>query len=238
MVYLLASAAQKQMVSVLWFVPSSRQGQRIGLGALAWFSCRSSSAVARALTLSLAAMFAGSFALSNLLMTSYYMTAPRAIVRYDHLFYGRYNDAVIAVLSAIGLLALSKFALQRAALSLTATTAAVTTVLAVVVRWRVTHIELSESFPPTSAGLAVFVWSRDGASRFALERHQHCYLHAFGDCMLFLAICAARSGLGRRCSGVRVCNTQRHQNAPELPVQRCIQTLSHHQLISETSPCF
>lgn len=188
-VYLVASAAQKYMVSILWFAPS-QQGQGIGLGlftqvqfwsnlvlsmvgqlwyaavsscglavlglgALGWFSYRSSSAVPRALTLSLAAMFAGAFALSNLLMTSYYMTAPRSIVRYDHLLYGRYNDAIIAVLSVIGLLALSKFALQRAALSLTATTAAVSTVLAVVVRWRVTHIELSESFPPTIAGLAV-----------------------------------------------------------------------------------
>ena len=188
-VYLVASVAQKHMVSVLWSAPSE-QGQGIGLGlftqlefwsnlflsmlgqiwylavsscglallgigVLARFSYRSSSAVPRALTVSLAAMFAGAFALSNLLMTSYYMTAQRSIVRYDHLFYGRYNDAVIAVLSAIGLLAVSKFALQRAALSLTATTAAVSTVLAVVVRWRVTHIELSESFPPTIAGLAV-----------------------------------------------------------------------------------
>jgi len=144
------------MLGQFWYLSVSSCGLALlGIGVLARFSYRSNSAVPRALTVSLAAMFAGSFALSNLLMTSYYMTAPRAIVRYDHLFYGRYNDAVIAVLSAIGLLALSKFALQRAALSLTATTAAVTTVLAVVVRWRVTHIDLSESFPPTSAGLAV-----------------------------------------------------------------------------------
>ncbi len=189
MVYLVASVAQKHMVSVLWSAPSE-QGQGIGLGlftqvefwsnlflsmlgqiwylavsscglallgigVLAQFSYRSSSAVPRALTVSLAAMFAGAFALSNLLMTSYYMTAPREIVRYDHLFYGRYNDAVIAVLSVIGLLALSKLALQAAALALTSTTAAISTILAVVVRWRVTHIELSESFPPTIAGLAV-----------------------------------------------------------------------------------
>jgi hypothetical protein len=100
-------------------------------------------------------MFAGSFALSNLLMTSYYMTAPRAIVRYDHLFYGRYNDAIIAVLSVIGLLALSKFALQRTALALAATAAAATAILALAVRWRIANVELSESFPPTIAGLAL-----------------------------------------------------------------------------------
>ena len=188
-IFLIASIAQKHMVSVLWLAPSE-QGQGIGLGlftqvefwsnlflsmlgqiwylavsscglalvgigVLARFSCRSSSVVPRALTLSLAAMFAASFALSNLLMTSYYMSAPRSIVRYDHMFYGRYNDGVIAVLSVIGLLALSKFALRSAALTLTATAAVVTAILGVVVRWRVTHIELSESFPPTIAGLAL-----------------------------------------------------------------------------------
>ena len=149
------------MLGQLWYVSVSSCGLAVlGLGALAWFSCRSSSPVLRPLTLSLAAMFAGSFALSNLLMTSYYMTskdmtAPRTILRYDHAFYGRYNYAVIAVLSVVGLLALSKFALRTMALTLAATTAVVSAFLTVVVQRRVTHIELSESFPPTIAGLVL-----------------------------------------------------------------------------------
>ncbi|KLR62363.1 hypothetical protein IMCC26207_10325 [Actinobacteria bacterium IMCC26207] len=149
------------MLGQLWYVSVSSCGLAVlGLGALAWLSCRSSSPVLRPLTLSLAAMFAGSFALSNLLMTSYYttskdMTAPRTILRYDHAFYGCYNYAVIAVLSVVGLLALSKFALRTMALTLAATTAVVSAFLTVVVQWSVTHIELSESFPPTIAGLVL-----------------------------------------------------------------------------------
>lgn len=193
-VYLVASDAQKHMVSVLWLAPSE-QGQGadlelftqvqfwsnlflsmvgqlwyaavascglavLGLGALGWFSYRSSSAVPRSLTLSLAAMFAGSFALSNLMMTSYLVTSkeiygPRAIWRADQLFYGRYNDAIIALLSVFGLLILSKFALQRSALALAATAAAATAVLGLSVQWRIANVELSQSFPPTIAGLAV-----------------------------------------------------------------------------------
>jgi hypothetical protein len=64
-------------------------------------------------------------------------------------------DTNIAVLSVVGLLALSKFALRTMALTLAAATAVVSAFLTVVVQWRVTRIELSESFPPTIAGLTL-----------------------------------------------------------------------------------
>jgi hypothetical protein len=156
-------AAIVEACGQLWYLGTASAGLAlIGLAGLAHQALRATTPALRLAAVTVAAMMSTNFLASTLMMTSYLYGSEFTWGRLDQLVYGRYNDAVAALLSAIGLVVLARFASSFRATAMVAVAAAATAAVGAVVVWRRGDTPLGPVFGPVIAGVSHYPFDGTG----------------------------------------------------------------------------
>jgi hypothetical protein len=154
-------------VGQLWYVVVSSVGLAVaGVVLLARMVVRPSRPGERAAGVSVLVLVGSNIAVSCVVMAGFlHTTGGQAGVtlstpRWDHMIYGRYNDAAIVVLSAVGVLWCWRLVDRGRAVQLFGGAALASVLGAVVVGARMASLELDGSFPPNFAGLSALPVAR------------------------------------------------------------------------------